>query len=396
VNQETPGRARPPQTAGSAILDSTAVGPRESRPEPGWRHPVLNRPGQARRRSRGLASALLRVPLFYKLFLANGAIVVGVTAVSGAISAHLTATPVPGGVLGPFVVVAGAGVALSLLANAVIVWVALTPIRRLEQTAASIRGGDLKARAAPTPLADRDLERLTVTFNDVLDAVVDQTRRLREMAARAQAATEEERRRLARELHDGIAQSLAALNIRVRLARGASDQQVRDSVLDEVSGGISDAILELRRMARGLRPPALEMLGLAAAIESHTRSIGETAGVTATVRAGKVSGLLSPDVELALYRILQESLSNVIRHAGASRVEVDLRRVGGQVQLAVQDDGRGFDTAAVDGDDRGLGLFGMKERAEFIGGRLKIRSSPGQGTRVVVSVPVAEGALNGR
>lgn len=341
-----------------------------------------------------MLTPVLRVPLFFKLFLANGAIVAAVTLAGAFLSSRFDSAP-SGEAVPSFVVLAIVGIALSLAANAVIVWVALTPIRSLENAAARIRAGDHAARAERSRLADRDLERLARTFNEVLDAVADQTRRLREMAARAQSATEEERRRLARELHDGIAQSLAALNIRVKLARNTTDSQVRASDLDQVSGGIADAILELRRMARGLRPPALEMLGLGAAIESHARSAAEAAGLDAIINADNVTGLLTPDAELAVYRILQESLSNVIRHSGASEVSIDLAQTDDGVQLTIEDDGQGFDTTAMMVGDRGLGIFGMKERASVIGGHLEIASRPGEGTRVVLTVPILESVTHG-
>lgn len=348
-----------------------------------------------RMRSRSVLGPLLRVPLFFKLFLANGTIVAAVTIVGAMMSIRFGAEWAPADAWPSFLLLATAGVAASLAANAVIVWIALTPVRSLETTAARIRAGDHAARADSSALADRDLERLARTFNEVLDAVADQTRRLREVAARAQSATEEERRRLARELHDGIAQSLAALNIRVKLARRAADSQLRASDLDEVSGGIADAILELRRIARGLRPPALEMLGLAAAIESHARAAAENAGLDARIATENVTGLLSPDAELAVYRIMQESLSNVVRHSGAGTVIVRLTPIDSHVELLIEDDGKGFDTAGMMTGDRGLGIFGMKERASFIGGDIEITSRPGRGTRVVLSVPVLENTTHG-
>jgi signal transduction histidine kinase len=348
-----------------------------------------------RSRPRSMLGPLLQVPLFFKLFLANGTIVAGVTVVGAMMSIRFGGEWAPGDAWPSFLLLATAGIVASLAANAAIVWIALTPVRSLETTAARIRAGDHAARAESSVLADRDLERLARTFNEVLDAVADQTRRLREMAARAQSATEEERRRLARELHDGIAQSLAALNIRVKLARRAADSQIRASDLDEVSGGIADAILELRRMARGLRPPALEMLGLAAAVESHARSVTESAGIEARIATESIAGLLSPDAELAVYRIMQESLSNVIRHSGAGAVTLTLAPVDSKVQLLIEDDGKGFDPAGMMTGDRGLGIFGMRERAAFIGGDIEITSQRGRGTRVVLSVPVPENTTHG-
>lgn len=332
-----------------------------------------------------LVAAVLRIPLFYKLLVANLVIVLGV-----AVAIALEDSANPAGAsdsLAVTVLVTGIGMALSLVANAAILWVALQPLRRLQQAANRVRGGELEVRAEGSAVADADFDRLVNTFNGVLDAVTDQQNRLREIAGRAQAAAEEERRRLARELHDGIAQTLAALRIRVKLAGATSDPDHLQAALGDVSGGIGDAILELRRMARGLRPPALEMLGLGAAVESYVRSVSEAAGIEASIQAENVAGCLSRESELALYRIVQESLSNVVRHSGASRVSVQLRRVDRTVDVVIEDDGCGFDTRQVMNGDRGLGLFGMQERAAFIGGRLKIDSTRGTGTRVHVIVP---------
>lgn len=335
---------------------------------------------------------LLRIPLFHKLVIANAAIL----AVVGGITVLLTMRATAQGEIPLWIalVVVTAGIVLSLTANALIVWFALVPLRQLEETAARVSAGNFQARATPSIIADPALERLVTTFNNVLDTAEDRSHRLREMAARVNAAAEEERRRVAGELHDGIAQSLAALNLRVRLARSAADPQLRALALDEISGGISDAILELRRMARGLRPPALEMLGLAAAMSSHARSVSEAAGIETGFEADDVSGMLSPDAELSLYRIFQESLSNVVRHSGASNVSVQLKRGERSIDLSVIDDGRGFDTTGAMRARRGLGLFGMEERAVFMGGTVEIRSVRGQGTSVFVSVPIEERPSN--
>jgi len=364
--------------------------PGGERAKPGWngrsRAIVQGQRAGSPNALRRAVAAVLRVPLFYKLLVANLVIVLGV-AVAIAIDNARHRAGDPGGIA-VTVLVTGMGMALSLLANAAILWIALQPLRRLQQVADRVRTGELEVRAATSPVADADFDRLVTTFNGVLDAVTEQRNRLREIAARAQAAAEEERRRLARELHDGIAQTLAALRIRVKLAGANGDPALQQVALAEVSGGIGDAILELRRMARGLRPPALEMLGLGAAVESYVRSVAEAAGIEAACHAENVAGMLPRESELALYRIVQESLSNVVRHSGASKVSVVLRRADDRhVDVMIEDDGCGFDPRQVMNGDRGLGLFGMQERAAFIGGRLEIDSTRGTGTRVHVSVP---------
>jgi two-component system sensor histidine kinase UhpB len=179
--------------------------------------------------------------------------------------------------------------------------------------------------------------------------------------------------------------------VRLRLARATADAEVRDAQLEQISREIGEAIEEVRRMAKGLRPPALDMLGLAPAVDSYARSLAAAADLEVDLRVDLVDGALSPEAELALYRILQEALSNVVRHSGGSCVRIRLHRAGPLIELTVEDDGRGFDVDAEMSDrSRGLGLFGMQERAAYVGGRVSITSTPGRGTCVEVSVPIAE------
>jgi len=329
---------------------------------------------------------LLRLPLFYKLFLANGGIVVGVAVGCRWIAASGRA-PGPGAIL-PFAGIAAAGLAAMLGANALLVWLALSPLRSLQAAAQRVRGGDFDTRAADSLVADQDTRRLIDTFNAVIEAAAAHRQRMRDVSARSQISVEDERKRVARELHDGIAQELAALRVRLRLARSAVEPHLRERILDEVGDGISDAIEELRRVARGLRPPALEMLGLAAAIESYARPVADAAGIVLDFRGDDVSGLLPDETELALYRVLQEALSNIVRHSGAASVTIRLDREDDHVRMSIRDDGKGFDTSGPDRHWGGLGLFGMEERAAAVGGRLDIMSARGEGTRLDVVIPI--------
>jgi len=202
---------------------------------------------------------------------------------------------------------------------------------------------------------------------------------------------EEERRRIARELHDETAQSLASLLLglsalgearTVKAARG----QARD--LHQVA---TRALAEVRRLAWGLRPSVLDDLGLAAALERYAADFGRTRDVAVALETTGLEDRMPPAVETALYRIMQEALSNVARHAGARRVRIRVERGAGSVAMVVEDDGRGFEpghppappTAA-----RGLGIHTMRERAAVLRGTLTIDSAPGRGTRVTVEVPL--------
>jgi two-component system sensor histidine kinase UhpB len=341
--------------------------------------------------------AVLRVPLFYKILIANAAIVVLGAVVGTAItrlylrSAHQGFSP-PAFVT----LLALVGVAVTLLVNALILRLALSPLALLEQTAARVQAGDVEARVPPSSVADRELERLSLTFNGMLDSLEGYRQRLRDVAARALAAEEEERKRIARELHDDTAQSLAALMLRLRLVRGQEDSDARNRMLDELRGEIGEALERIRRFARGLRPPALDELGLVPALESHARTISEAAGIVVRVEAESVEGLLSPEAELALYRIAQEAVSNAVRHAAPSSVQVRIERTGTAVTLTVSDDGSGFDVEATrTGDRPGLGLFGMEERAAYLGGQVEIESRRGRGTRVRATIGATDAEVGG-
>jgi two-component system, NarL family, sensor histidine kinase UhpB len=328
---------------------------------------------------------LLRFPLFYKILVAN----VGVLALVAVGCALVTRSAAANESIN-FAFVVTAGLALSVVSNALILRLALSPLRQLEDTARRVRSGDADARIVPTPLADRDFERVAETFNMMLDSAQAYRQRLREVAARALNAQEEERKRIARELHDGIAQSLAALRVRLRMARSA-DAESAVAALERISADLGEATEELRRIAQGLRPPALDMLGLAPAIESCARSINDTTGLMVDTDMGPVGGQLTSDAELALYRIVQEALSNAARHAGARTARVSLDAADGVVTAVVSDDGHGFSVEA-EMARGGLGLFGMQERGAYVGGSVQIESEPGAGTRIVVTIPTLETA----
>jgi signal transduction histidine kinase len=142
-------------------------------------------------------------------------------------------------------------------------------------------------------------------------------------------------------------------------------------------------------MALELRPTMLDDLGLVAAVEAFARQFSHRTGIPVDVRMTRRPERLPPEVELVVYRVVQEALSNVARHSGASRAEVSLAADAATLAVTVADDGRGFDPpAALDSRQQSLGLFGMRERAALVGGRLTIESAPGRGTRVQLEIPV--------
>jgi two-component system NarL family sensor kinase len=205
---------------------------------------------------------------------------------------------------------------------------------------------------------------------------------------------EEERARIAQELHDEPLQTLVHLyRLLDRLAGSAASgpdppEEVRRGIGE--ARGVAEGIAEeLRRLARGLRPASLEDLGLVAALERLVSDTDGRADLRAELCVGGPPRRLDPLQELGLFRIAQEGLRNVERHAHASRVEVGLRFAVQAVVLTLEDDGCGLPAGVVtDGQLRGLGLVGMQERAALLGGRFDIGPGPGRGTRLVVRIPV--------
>jgi signal transduction histidine kinase len=203
-------------------------------------------------------------------------------------------------------------------------------------------------------------------------------------------ATEQERVRLAADLHDGPVQELTALRYgltraRNRIRRG--DPEQAEGLLAELEDELASGITGLRRLMAELRPPVLDEQGLEAALHNHVRAFEATSGVACAISTG-LRGRLAPDIETVLYRVTQESLNNVSKHAGAARVTVSLAADNGSVRLRINDDGVGFDPTSASrllGQGH-FGLAGMRERVEMVGGRLQIDSGPGAGTTVAVEL----------
>ena len=217
---------------------------------------------------------------------------------------------------------------------------------------------------------------------------------LRAYAAHVVAAQEEERKRIAQELHDDAVQSLILLCRRLDLVAKSSGPlpDLAISRLREVRRAAEAIVEGLRDFARALRPPTLDDLGLAASIRRLLTDLADRAGSECSLEVTGVERRLSPDVELALFRIAQESLRNVERHAGASHVTVNLGFGPRETTLEVFDDGTGFEPPSSADLAAGghLGLLGMRERAECLNGSLEIESAPGQGTSTRVSIPDSE------
>jgi len=211
---------------------------------------------------------------------------------------------------------------------------------------------------------------------------------LQALSRRLVEVQESERRSIARELHDEVGQALTSLRVELGLLeRKAIDPQQVVLGVTQLKQILEGVMENLHRLAVNLRPASLDHLGLEAALRQHGASVSASHPLAVQIEAINWEGRLPTEVEVALYRIVQEAINNVVRHAQASHADVILERRDGHVIAIVEDDGLGFDPAAAGQTDR-LGLVGMRERAEALGGTFIVESAPGNGTTVCVEVPL--------
>jgi two-component system sensor histidine kinase UhpB len=279
------------------------------------------------------------------------------------------------------VLVVVSAAAISLTVNLAVLRQRFKPLERLIEEMEKV---DLSRPGAnlPTSIDGRgeteEVERIELAFLRMMRRLESERRRAGTAALRAQ---EEERARVARDLHDEVNQSLTGLLLRLEAVREQSPPEL-EAELAETKALASQAMTELLSLARQLRPTALDDLGLAAAIAGQVQQL-ERSEIEATFSSEGSFSDLDDDVQLVVYRVTQEALSNAARHSEASRVEVDLRRHDSGVELRVSDNGSGFVFAESEG---GLGIAGMRERALPVGGELTIESRPGSGTTVRLRV----------
>lgn len=238
----------------------------------------------------------------------------------------------------------------------------------------------------------RQVQELTADNQRLLQSVVRSEKRFRTLAKSVWHVQEEERRRLARDLHDGIGQTLTALANQLQRisddACGVSNLGLKhrlDDALDITRGALHDT----RELSRLLRPTLLDDLGLDAALAWLVRTLSERTELRISFESALDEQRLHPDVETLLFRITQEALTNVIRHSAAHSARIIIKHTPMLLILRVEDDGHGFDTAQVAQAERSAsssGLRGMRDRAELFGGRVEIRSAPAQGTVVQLTL----------
>lgn len=258
------------------------------------------------------------------------------------------------------------------------------------------RDGELLDAFASLAAIATEHSRLYAATSDALQQKVSEleavTRALKHRSAQVLTAQEDERRRLARDLHDQTAQELTTLRVRLRLldkARNTKEMREGLAVLREMAGQALDGV---RAMSAALRPRILDDLGLAAAVRSYSEHFSAQWRIPVRLSISGLEARLPATVELAGYRVMQEALQNVVKHAEAVEARVDLQGNGSLLRLRISDNGRGFDTRRRPAGmpTEALGIPGMRERAELVGGRLRIESRPGRGTTVTAELPIEQ------
>jgi len=312
-------------------------------------------------------------PALLTQVLAVNALLVAATVLAGTVMVHVD----PGAVADPRrLALLACALLATVLVNGLVLRRRFAP---LEHLIAAMEAVDLSGRGGPAPAARGEVQEVT-RLRQAFDRMVERvdTERARTAGAVLQAQ-EAERARVARDLHDEANQALTGVLLRMQATAERAPVELREE-LRETQSVATQAMEELLRLARELRPAALDDLGLAAALRTLVAESGRRAGLQTefALEPGALDEL-DEDAQIVVYRVVQEGLSNVAQHAGARRVCVSAVREDGAPVVRVDDDGRGFDPARAGG---GLGLTGMRERAVLAGGGLTVRSVPGEGTLV--------------
>jgi signal transduction histidine kinase len=286
--------------------------------------------------------------------------------------------------------------AVGITAAVLLTWVLTRPILELVQATKAVEKGDFSQRIPRW--ADDEVGELSNAFNAMTEALAkSEVERAEREQLRAQyvsgfiTAQEDERKRIARELHDSTSQSLTSLMIGLRaLSDTCSQPEIRNRA-EELRTVASSTLDDVHTLALQLRPSVLDDVGLPEAIKRHVVDCQKRHSLNIDLA---ITGLedcrLPPAVETALYRITQEALTNIIRHARAETASVFIERSDDKVLAIIDDDGQGFDPEFVERQDGHLGLYGIRERAELLSGHLVIESEPGTGTSLYVEIPLVE------
>lgn len=334
-------------------------------------------------RSNKLLRPLLGIPVFYKVLIANSLIIfVGATGGTW-LASRLNSVPNASIYLVAFVTV---GWLVSVVLNFVVLQIAFRPLMDLGKVMNRVQAGERSLHAPLT--GEPQADQLAQTFNVMLEAI-DEANRLR--ASQIIKAQEQERQRIARELHDETSQVLTSLLLSLAVLEEAVSTQEARNRIAETRMLAHQTLRAIRNLSIDLRPSALDDLGLLPALRWYVKEYQQKFPIEVEFQATGFKERLPAEMETALYRIVQESLTNAARHAQAHKVRIVLKEDIHAVYASITDDGQGFDAAElqkIPGQERGLGLIGMYERAHLLDGTLTIDSHPGHGTSIEICIPL--------
>ncbi|MEO8972277.1 MAG: ATP-binding protein [Ktedonobacteraceae bacterium] len=349
-------------------------------------HQTFHSEETARQRDR-LLRPLQGIPVFYKVLIANS-LIIFIGATGGTWLAYnlnnrqqSIATPMS---LLIFITI---GWLVSVVLNFVVLQFAFRPLMDLGKVMNRVQKGERSLRA-PLTGGDPQADQLASTFNMMLEAI-DEATRLR--ASQIINAQEQERKRIARELHDETSQMLTSLLISLAiLEKSVTTQEASDRIADTRKLA-HQTLRAIRNLSIDLRPSALDDLGLLPALRWYLKEYQQKCAIEVEFNESGFHERLPAEMETVLYRIVQEALTNTARHSNARKVVITMKEEREAVYATITDDGQGFDVEAIrksPDQERGLGLVGMNERAVLLDGTLDILSSPGHGTTVKVRMPV--------
>ncbi|HEX6306486.1 MAG TPA: sensor histidine kinase [Anaerolineales bacterium] len=337
-----------------------------------------------------LRQKALSLPIIYRIAIGNAA-VIAIGAVGGTLlTRHLANRAADLWLILLFLFL---GTTLSLVTNFVIIKSALRPLRELVQLVPDVQASQPDISPQLLEDNDPDVVHLARSIDLLVHQLEERNLELRALSERAINAQEEERKRIALSLHDDTGQALSMLIIHLEQLQKRLPSELTDlhTRLDSAHQLAARTLIELRKIISGLRPTVLDDLGLVPAIRWYARAHLEEAGVRVEVQADDETLPLPAQLNATLFRIAQEAVNNILRHAQAGTARISLCRSGNEMRLQVEDDGQGFDLQQIQGEAvrlQRLGLLGIQERAEFVGGEVTVNSIPGKGTQLLVSVPL--------
>jgi two-component system sensor histidine kinase UhpB len=338
-----------------------------------------------------------KLSLLQRIFISNVLIISGGAVIGSWLTAQLTEAGSFNAVTFGFMIVCATLMSGSI--SFLILKLAFRPFDELQRVLSKVHDGNSRARLSLQQITDPDVRQFTTALNHMLSRLEENAKVIQEdqvklqvMTARVIEAQENERKRIARELHDEASQSLTAMIMGLDAARRQAKEESLQNKLGSLKDMAVNTLEELRKLALDLRPTMLDDLGLVPAVRWLSRSATEHAGfeVKLELEGCNDHTRLAPEIETCLFRITQESLTNITKHAGATLVKIRLNRAeSGEIHLTVADNGKGFDRTkarhfAVNGGH--LGLFDIEERASLIGGKAEITTSPA-GTTISITLP---------